>query len=90
MIIIERFERGDEIGAGDAQLRGALGETPNLAARLQALAEPNGIVICDATPATDKPTDPGRVAARPIEALDEARRDRVDTADEDNWNGSGR
>jgi class 3 adenylate cyclase len=38
-----------EIGVGEAQLRGALGETPNLAARLQALAEPNGVVISDAT-----------------------------------------
>jgi hypothetical protein len=38
-----------EIGSGEAQLRGALGETPNLAARLQALADPSGIVICNAT-----------------------------------------
>jgi class 3 adenylate cyclase len=34
-----------EIGVGDAQLRGALGETPNLAARMQALADPDSVVI---------------------------------------------
>ena len=40
---------GDLIGEGAAQERGVVGETPNLAARLQALAGPNGIVIGDAT-----------------------------------------
>jgi class 3 adenylate cyclase/tetratricopeptide (TPR) repeat protein len=40
---------GDLIGAGAAQEQAVVGETPNLAARLQALAEPNGIVIADAT-----------------------------------------
>ena len=40
---------GDLIGAGAAQERGVVGETPNLAARLQSLAEPNGIVIDDGT-----------------------------------------
>jgi len=39
---------GEAIGSGDARQQTAVGETPNLAARLQALAEPNGIVI-DAT-----------------------------------------
>src|SRR5262249_26055754 len=36
---------GDLIGSGDAQERGIVGETPNLAARLQALAEPNTVVV---------------------------------------------
>ncbi|SAL14012.1 guanylate cyclase [Caballeronia peredens] len=36
---------GDLIGAGEAQERGIVGETPNLAARLQALAEPDAVVI---------------------------------------------
>ena len=40
---------GDLIGSGDAQERGIVGETPNLAARLQALAEPNAVVIADST-----------------------------------------
>src|SRR5271166_4352696 len=40
---------GDLIGAGAAQERGVVGETPNLAARLQALAEPNAVVIADST-----------------------------------------
>jgi class 3 adenylate cyclase len=31
---------GDLIGSGEAQERGIVGETPNLAARLQGLAEP--------------------------------------------------
>jgi class 3 adenylate cyclase/predicted ATPase len=36
---------GDLIGAGEAQERGVVGETPNLAARLQGLAGPNAVVI---------------------------------------------
>lgn len=40
---------GDLIGAGPAREHGVVGETPNLAARLQALAEPNTIVISAAT-----------------------------------------
>jgi class 3 adenylate cyclase/predicted ATPase len=40
---------GDLIGSGDAQERGVVGDTPNLAARLQALAEPNMVVIADST-----------------------------------------
>jgi class 3 adenylate cyclase/predicted ATPase len=40
---------GDLIGSGDAQERGVVGDTPNLAARLQALAEPNLVVIADST-----------------------------------------
>jgi class 3 adenylate cyclase len=40
---------GDLIGSGEAQERGIVGETPNLAARLQALAEPNKVVISEST-----------------------------------------
>jgi class 3 adenylate cyclase/predicted ATPase len=40
---------GDLIGSGEAQERGIVGETPNLAARLQAIAEPNMVVIAEAT-----------------------------------------
>jgi class 3 adenylate cyclase/predicted ATPase len=40
---------GDLIGEGAAQERGVLGETPNLAARLQAIAAPNRVVIADGT-----------------------------------------
>src|SRR6476661_4744848 len=40
---------GDLIGAGAAQERGVVGETPNLAARLQALSTPNTLVIAEAT-----------------------------------------
>jgi class 3 adenylate cyclase/predicted ATPase len=40
---------GDLVGSGEAQERGVVGETPNLAARLQTLAEPNTVMISDAT-----------------------------------------
>ena len=40
---------GDLIGSGEAQQRGIVGETPNLAARLQGIAEPNTVVIADGT-----------------------------------------
>jgi class 3 adenylate cyclase len=40
---------GDLIGSGDAQERGIVGETPNLAARLQGIAEPNAVVIAEDT-----------------------------------------
>src|SRR5215211_2906275 len=36
---------GDLLGSGEAQERGVVGETPNVAARLQALATPNSVVI---------------------------------------------
>jgi class 3 adenylate cyclase/predicted ATPase len=36
---------GEPIGAGEARQQTAIGETPNRAARLQALAESNGVVI---------------------------------------------
>jgi class 3 adenylate cyclase len=40
---------GDIVGSGEAQERGIVGETLNLAARLQGIAEPNTVVIADAT-----------------------------------------
>ncbi len=40
---------GDLIGSGEAQERGIVGETPNLAARLQGIAEPNNVVIAGGT-----------------------------------------
>jgi class 3 adenylate cyclase/predicted ATPase len=40
---------GDLIGAGASQERGVVGETPNLAARLQALATPGALVIAAST-----------------------------------------
>jgi hypothetical protein len=40
---------GELIGPGDSREQTIVGETPNLAARLQAIAEPNTVVIADAT-----------------------------------------
>jgi class 3 adenylate cyclase len=40
---------GDLIGSGAAQEQTVVGETPNLAARLQGIAEPNMIVIAEST-----------------------------------------
>jgi class 3 adenylate cyclase len=40
---------GDLIGAGSAQERGVVGETPNLAARLQTLAQPGAVIIGEST-----------------------------------------
>jgi len=40
---------GDLVGAGEAHERGVVGETPNLAARLQTLAEPGSVVIAAST-----------------------------------------
>jgi class 3 adenylate cyclase/predicted ATPase len=40
---------GELIGLGDAQERAIVGKTPNLAARLQGIAEANRVVICDST-----------------------------------------
>ena len=39
---------GDLIGSGASQEQAIVGETPNLAARLQGIAEPNGVVIASA------------------------------------------
>jgi class 3 adenylate cyclase len=40
---------GDLIGSGSAQELAVVGETPNLAARLQGIAEPNAVVIGEST-----------------------------------------
>ncbi len=40
---------GDLIGKGAAQEQAVIGETPNLAARLQGIAEPNIVVIAEST-----------------------------------------
>jgi class 3 adenylate cyclase len=40
---------GDLVDAGGSQERGIIGETPNLAARLQGLAGPNMVVIAEST-----------------------------------------
>jgi class 3 adenylate cyclase len=40
---------GDLIGSGAAQEQAVVGETPNVAARLQSVAEPNTIVIAEST-----------------------------------------
>ncbi|HET6521517.1 MAG TPA: AAA family ATPase, partial [Geminicoccaceae bacterium] len=40
---------GDLVGAEEARERAIVGETPNLAARLQALADPNSVVIAPRT-----------------------------------------
>src|SRR5262249_39097631 len=40
---------GDLIGEGAGQERGVVGEPPNLAARLQAMAEPNTLLIGETT-----------------------------------------
>src|SRR5580658_9961083 len=40
---------GDLIGSGEAQERGIIGETPNLAARLQGIAEPNAVILSEGT-----------------------------------------
>ena len=40
---------GDIVGQGSAQEQAVVGDTPNLAARLQGLAEPGGVVVSAAT-----------------------------------------
>ena len=40
---------GDLIGSGELQERGIVGETPNLASRLQGVADPNTVVIDEGT-----------------------------------------
>src|SRR6516164_2531139 len=40
---------GDLLGTGVAQEQAVVGETPNLAARLQGVAEPNAVVIAEST-----------------------------------------
>src|SRR5271155_5582829 len=40
---------GDLVGTGSAQEQAVIGHTPNLAARLQALAEPGSVLVAEAT-----------------------------------------
>src|SRR6476660_10203640 len=40
---------GDLIGSGPSEEQAIIGETPNLAARLQGVAEPNRVVIAEST-----------------------------------------
>ena len=40
---------GDLFGSGESQERGVVGDTPNLAARLQGIAEPDSVVIAEST-----------------------------------------
>jgi len=40
---------GDLVGSGSSQEQAIVGDTPNLAARLQAIAEPNSVVIAEGT-----------------------------------------
>ncbi len=40
---------GDLLGSGEAQETGVVGDTPNLAARLQSIAEPDNVVIAEGT-----------------------------------------
>jgi class 3 adenylate cyclase len=40
---------GDLIGLGAAQEQAVVGETPNLAARMQGIAEPNTVAIAEST-----------------------------------------
>jgi class 3 adenylate cyclase/tetratricopeptide (TPR) repeat protein len=40
---------GEVTGEGEARERGVVGETPNLAARLQALAQPGNVVVSEST-----------------------------------------
>ena len=59
---------GDLIGQGSAQEQAVVGETPNLAARLQALAAPGGVLVAefDAPPARRRfrTERPGRAGAQ--------------------------
>jgi class 3 adenylate cyclase len=48
---------GDLIGSGEAQERGIVGETPNLAARLQGIAEPNTVVDRADEVVRERPTE---------------------------------
>src|SRR3974390_1836876 len=68
---------GDLVGDGSAQEQAVVGETPNLAARLQALAEPGQIVLAGATRRLigdlfrlhDLGRQTAKVLAEPVEAF---------------------
>jgi len=64
---------GDLIGAGAAQERGVVGETPHLAARLQALAQPGTLIIAEST----SPQDVDPLADAPSRDLRDKTRGRV-------------
>jgi class 3 adenylate cyclase len=49
---------GDLIGSGASQEQAIVGETPNLAARLQGIAEPNRVVIAEGTRKLQKDGSP--------------------------------
>ena len=72
---------GDLIGEGAAQERGVVGETPNLAARLQALAAPNTLVIADG----DAPADRRAVRSRRSRAAGACRLRRAATGLAGHW-----
>jgi class 3 adenylate cyclase len=59
---------GDLIGEGSAQEQAVVGETPNLAARLQALAEPDAVVIAAGTRQLVEVRDLGSVEVKGIAA----------------------
>jgi class 3 adenylate cyclase/tetratricopeptide (TPR) repeat protein len=40
---------GDLLGSGEAQERGVVGDTPNLAGRLQGIAQPDSVIIAEGT-----------------------------------------
>src|SRR6516225_2463818 len=77
---------GDLVGEGSAQEQAVTGETPNLAARLQALAEPGQIVLAGATRRligdlfrlTDLGPQVAKGFAEPVEAfaVEDSRRNR--------------
>ena len=56
---------GDIVGEGASEERTALGETPNLAARLQGLAPPGGVIIADTT----RRLVEGRIDVEPLEPV---------------------
>ena len=69
---------GDLIGAGAAQERGVVGETPNLAARLQALVRPSTLVVADSTRSSARHAVRDRGSRAPIALADAAaRRSRI-------------
>jgi class 3 adenylate cyclase/predicted ATPase len=67
---------GDLIGEGAAQEQGVVGDTPNLAARLQSLAEPGQVVVSQSTwrltGGLFEYRDLGRVALKGLSALVQA------------------
>jgi class 3 adenylate cyclase len=65
---------GDLIGSGEAQERGILGETPNLAARLQGIAEPNRLVIAESTRRLSAPCSSLKTLARTVSRVSPDRR----------------